>query len=53
MVYDPEPLDENDPGVQEEMFAQHHYQGLELEDIPRMLGTLRKKYAEYLNANEA
>jgi hypothetical protein len=53
MVYDPEPLDENDPEVQEEMFAQYHYQGLELKDLPYMSEKLRKKNAEYLKAPKA
>jgi hypothetical protein len=53
MQLDPEPLDENDPEVVEEMFEQYNYSGLKPEDLPGMKPALRKKYAAWLESQKA
>ena len=53
MKLDPEPLDENDPEVVEEMFEQYNYSGLKPEDLPNMKAALRKKYGEWLESQKA
>lgn len=51
MMDDPEPLNEHDPTVQEEMFEQYKEHDLMPEDMPGMSKRLRKKYAEWLKAH--
>jgi hypothetical protein len=53
MQLDPEPLDENDPEVVEEMFEQYKYSGLKPEDLPNMKPELKKKYAAWLESQKA
>jgi hypothetical protein len=48
---DPEPLDENDPAVLEEMFEVHKYRGLKPDDLPGATPEYRAKYAAWLEAN--
>jgi hypothetical protein len=50
MQLDPEPLDENDPEVVEEMFEQYNYQGLKPKDLPNMKPAFLKKYGEWLES---
>lgn len=53
MMDDPEPLNEHDPTVQEEMFEQYKEHGLTPEDLPGMKPALRKKFAKYLESQKA
>ena len=53
MQLDPEPLNENDPEVVEEMFEQYNYSGLKPEDLPGMDPELKKQYAAWLESQQA
>ena len=53
MQLNPEPLNENDPEVVEEMFEQYNYSGLKPEDLPNMKPVLRKQYGEWLESQKA
>lgn len=48
MFADPEPLDEDDPEVQEEMFELHMYLKNKPEDLRGATPEYRAKYAEWL-----
>ena len=53
MFDDPEPLDEDDPEVVEEMFEQYNSHELKPEDLPNMDVELKKKYAAWLESRKA
>ena len=48
---DPEPLDENHPEVQEEMFELHKCRKMKPEDLLGATPEYREQYAEWLKAN--
>jgi hypothetical protein len=51
MFADPEPLDEDDPEVQEEMFELHKYRNMKPEDLHGATPEYRAKYAEWLKTH--
>ena len=51
MFDDPEPLDENHPEVQEEMFELHKYRRMKPEDLHGSTPDYRHRYSEWLRAN--
>jgi hypothetical protein len=51
MFDDPEPLDENHPEVQEEMFELHKYSRMKQEDLYGSTPDYRHRYSEWLRAN--
>jgi hypothetical protein len=53
MFANPEPLDEDDPEVLEEMFEMHKYRGLKPADLPGATQEYRAKYAAWLKSQEA
>ena len=48
MFSDPEPLDEDDPEVMQELFAQLKFSGTKPEDLPGATKKQRKEYAAWL-----
>jgi hypothetical protein len=48
MFADPEPLDEDDPEVKEELFEQFKFSGTTPEELTNAPAEWRKEYAEYL-----
>ena len=53
MHLDPEPLDENDPEVLEEMFELHKYLNVKPEDLRTATPEYRAKYAAWLESQKA
>jgi hypothetical protein len=50
---DPEPLDEDDPAVLEEMFEMHKYRGVKPEELTGATPEYRQKYADWLESQKA
>lgn len=53
MFADPEPLDESDPEVMEEMFKLHHDLGWKPADLPGATPEYRDKYEAWLRSQKA
>ena len=53
MFADPEPLDENDPAVLEEMFELHKHLGLKPADLRGAPQEFRAKYGAWLETQKA
>jgi hypothetical protein len=51
MFSDPEPLDENDPEVKEEMFETYKFMRVAPEDLKTASEEERREYAEWLAAS--
>jgi hypothetical protein len=48
MFADPEPLDEDDPEVMEDLFEQSKFLGKSPQDLPGLTDKQRKEYGAYL-----
>jgi hypothetical protein len=53
LITDPEPLDEDDPEVQDELFDILHSQGVKPEEINPAMPEFREKYAKWLESHRA
>jgi hypothetical protein len=49
---DPEPLDEDDPAVLEEMFEMHKYRGVKPKELLGATPEHRQKYADWLESQK-